>query len=163
LVYNLFEVAWHGHLASFRIPGGEAPSAPSWANLRWSNFVANANMLIESNLCERRGSSAVWWGKMPTFSPDEERQPMLEELVLLALCFLVAVMGLTVVALEAISGRIFSLDGLWLCLISLTLAAVFGGNVAWSFYTGEAQQMLRHSRKASTPHNTSDKKQATTA
>ena len=61
---------------------------------------------------------------------------MLEGLVLLALCFLVAVMGLAVVALEAISGRIFSIDGLWLSLITLTLAAVFGGNLAWSFYTG---------------------------
>ena len=88
---------------------------------------------------------------------------MLEELVLLAFCFLLAVMGLTVVALEVISGRIFSIDGLWLCLLSLVLAAVFGGNLAWSFYTGEAQQMLRHFLKASPPHNTSDKKQATTA
>ncbi len=72
---------------------------------------------------------------------------MLEGMVLLALCFLVAVMGMAVVALEAMSGRIFLIDGLWLSLISLTLAAVFGGNLAWSFYTGEAQRMLRHFRK----------------
>ena len=36
---------------------------------------------------------------------------MLEGLVLLALCFLVAVMGVAAVALEAISGRIFLIDG----------------------------------------------------
>ena len=74
---------------------------------------------------------------------------MLEEVVLLAFCLLVTVMGLAVVALEAISGRVFSIDGLWVSLISLTLAAVFGGNLAWSFYTGEAQRMLRHFRKGS--------------
>ena len=83
---------------------------------------------------------------------------MLEELVLLAICLLVAVMGLAVVALEAMSGRIFLIDGLWLSLISLTLAAVFGGNIAWSFYTGEAQQLLRHFRKGSEADNASDKK-----
>jgi len=88
---------------------------------------------------------------------------MLEGLVLLALCFLVAVMALVVVALEAISGRIFLIDGLWLSLISLTLAAVFGGNLAWSFYTGEAQRMLRHFRNGSKPDNASDKKQPTAA
>ena len=88
---------------------------------------------------------------------------MLEELVLLAICLLVAVMGLAVVALEAISGRIFSIDGLWLSLISLTLAAVFGGSLAWSFYSGEAQQMLRHFRKGAEPDNASDKKQSTLA
>ena len=93
------------------------------------------------------------------FRSGEERQPLLEELVLLAFCFLVAVMGLVVVALETISGRIFSIDGLWLSLISLTLAAVFGGNIAWSFYTGEAQQMLHHFRKGSKPDNASEKKQ----
>jgi hypothetical protein len=97
------------------------------------------------------------------FSSGEERQPLLEGLVLLALCFLVAVMGVAVVALEAMSGRIFSIDGLWLSLISLTLAAVFGGNLAWSFYTGEAQRMLRHFRKGSEPDNASDKKQPTAA
>jgi len=96
-------------------------------------------------------------------SSGEEPQPLLEGLVLLALCFLVAVMGLAVVAWEAISGRILSIDGLWLSLISLTLAAVFGGNLAWSFYTGEAQQVLRDLRKGSGPDIASDKKQPTKA
>ena len=86
---------------------------------------------------------------------------MLEEVLQLAFCFLVTVIGLAIVAWEAISGRIFLIDGLWLSLISLTLAAVFGGNLAWSFYTGEAQQMLRHFRKGSEPDEASDKKQPT--
>jgi hypothetical protein len=55
--------------------------------------------------------------------------------------YLLAALGLAVVAWEAMSGRIFSIDGPWLSLISLALAAAFGGNLAWSFYTGEVQQM----------------------
>jgi hypothetical protein len=47
--------------------------------------------------------------------------------------------------------------------ISLTLAAVFGGNLAWSFYTGEAQQMLRHFRKGSAPDDASDEERRTRA
>lgn len=87
----------------------------------------------------------------------EERQPLFEEVVLLAFCSLMTVTGLAVVALEVISGRAFSIDGLWLSLISLTLAAVFGGNLAWSFYTGAAQRMLRHFRKGSEPDAAVDK------
>jgi len=76
---------------------------------------------------------------------------MFEELVLSLFCLLVTVTGLAVVLWEAISGRAFSIDGLWLTLISLTLAAVFGGSLAWSFYTGEAQRMLRDFRKGWAP------------
>jgi len=83
---------------------------------------------------------------------------MLEEVVLLAFCFLVTLFGLAVAAMELISGSVFSMDGLWLTLISLTLAAVFGGNLAWSFYTGEAQQMLRRFRQGSEPDKASDEK-----
>jgi hypothetical protein len=54
---------------------------------------------------------------------------------------LTGALGLAVVAWEASSGRILSIDGLWLSLISLSLSAVFGGNLTWSFYTGEVQQM----------------------
>jgi hypothetical protein len=86
---------------------------------------------------------------------------MLEELVLLAFCFLVALTGLAVVAFEVISGRFLSMDGLWLSLISLTLAAVFGGNLAWSFYTGKARQMLRHFRKGSAPEDAPEKNSPT--
>ncbi len=86
---------------------------------------------------------------------------MLEGVVLLAFCFLAALIGLAVVAIELISGDIFSMDGLWLSLISLTLAAVFGGNLVWSFYAGEAQQLLRNFRRRSVPDQASaEKRQA---
>lgn len=86
---------------------------------------------------------------------------MLEELVLLAFCFVVVVAGLAVVAFEVVSGRILSMDGMWLSLISLTLAALFGANLAWSFYTGEAQQRLSHFRKGSAPDDSPDKNRLT--
>jgi hypothetical protein len=88
---------------------------------------------------------------------------MLEELVLLAFCFLAALTGLAVAAWEAISGRVFSIDGLSVTLISLTLAAVFGGNLAWSFCTGEAHQTLRNLRKGHEPKDASEKKRPTPA
>ena len=74
---------------------------------------------------------------------------MFEELALAAFCILAAVLGLAVALWEVISGRVFDMDGLWLTLISLTLAAVFGGAIAWSFYTGEGRQMLLQLRKGS--------------
>jgi hypothetical protein len=82
---------------------------------------------------------------------------MFEELILSIFCLLVTVIGLAVALWEAINGRVFSIDGLWLTLISLTLAGVFGGNLAWSFHTGEAQQMLRDFRKGSAPKAAPDK------
>lgn len=72
---------------------------------------------------------------------------MLEEVVLLAFCALVALLGLALVLWEAASGRLFSMDGLWLTLISLTMAVVFGGNVAWSVYNGDVERILNHFRK----------------
>ena len=72
---------------------------------------------------------------------------MLEELLLIVLCLLATVAGLAVAAWEVVSGRVFDMDGLWLTLISLTLAGVFGAALAWPFYTGEGQQMLRNLRK----------------
>ena len=72
---------------------------------------------------------------------------MLEELALTGFCILAAVVGLAIAVWEAVSGRIFDIDGLWLTLISLTLAGVFGGALAWSFYTGEGLQMLGRLQK----------------
>jgi hypothetical protein len=82
---------------------------------------------------------------------------MFEDLLLSAFCFLVAVIGLAIAVWEVTSGRILSIDGLWLTLISLTLAAAFGSNLAWSFYTGEAQQMVRDLRKGSAPKDAGEK------
>ena len=84
---------------------------------------------------------------------------MFEELVLAGFCLLATLVGLAIAAWEVISGRAFSMDGLWFTLISLTLAGVFGGALAWSFYTGDGQQMLRHFRKVSASKEGSDKSQ----
>ena len=86
---------------------------------------------------------------------------MFEELVLSLFCLLAAVLGLAVAVWEAISGRVFDMDGLWLTLIGLTLAAVFGGSLAWSFYNGEGQQMLRQFRKGPASKDASEKNSPT--
>jgi len=83
---------------------------------------------------------------------------MFEEVVLLACCALIAVAGLAVAVWEATTGRLFSMDGLWLTLISLTLAVVFGGNVAWSVYNGDVQKVLRHFRKRPVESPAAEKK-----
>jgi len=74
---------------------------------------------------------------------------MFEELTLAGFCLLATLVGLAIAAWEVISGRVFNIDGLWFTLISLTLSAVFGGALAWSFYTGDGQAMLRHLKKGS--------------
>ena len=71
---------------------------------------------------------------------------MIEDVALLVFCFILAVGGLATVAWGLATGRSFSIDGLWLTLISLTVTVVFGGNIAWSIYTGELQRIL-HSGK----------------
>jgi hypothetical protein len=68
---------------------------------------------------------------------------MLEDTLLLAFCFILAVGGMTTVVWELVTGRFLNIDGLWLTLISLTITVVFGGNIAWSIYTGELQRILR--------------------
>lgn len=82
---------------------------------------------------------------------------MFEELLLTVFCLLATVTGLGVAAWEVISGRVFDMDGLWLTLISLALAAVFGGAFAWSFHDGELQAMLRQFRKGSASKAAPDK------
>ena len=68
---------------------------------------------------------------------------MIEDIFLLVFCPILAVGGLATVVWGVATGRFFTIDGLWLALISLTLSAVFGGNIAWSIYTGELQRILR--------------------
>ena len=81
---------------------------------------------------------------------------MLEDISLFVFCFILAIGGLATVVWGVVTGRFFTIDGLWLALISLTLAAVFGGNIAWSIYTGELQRILREHRKESSPSNAAD-------
>lgn len=85
---------------------------------------------------------------------------MFEDIALLAFCVGLAIMGLAAVVWELATGRFFNIDGLWLTLISLTLAAVFGGNIAWSIYTGEFQRILHESRKRASPGEAADQSTA---
>jgi hypothetical protein len=71
---------------------------------------------------------------------------MIEDLILLAFCFILAVGGLATVVWGVATGRFFTIDGLWLALISLTLSVVFGGNIAWSMYTGELKAVLHQNK-----------------
>lgn len=89
------------------------------------------------------------------FPPAGDRAVILEDVFLMAFCFLLAFGGLGLVAWELATGRLFSIDGLWLTLISLSLATVFGGNIAWSIYTGEMQALLRGLRKGASADESS--------
>ena len=83
---------------------------------------------------------------------------MFEEVLLLAFCSLVGLMGLAVFLWEAASGRLFSIDSLTLTFISLTLAVIFGGNVGWSVHTGDVQRILNHLRKHAAENEATEKK-----
>jgi len=67
---------------------------------------------------------------------------MIEDIILLVFCFILAVGGLALFAWEIATHRFTTIDGLWLALISLTVSAVFGGNIAWSIYKGELRRIL---------------------
>jgi hypothetical protein len=81
---------------------------------------------------------------------------MFEDVFILVFCFILAIGGLATVVWGIATGRFFTIDGLWLALISLTLSAVFGGNIAWSIHTGEFQRILREWRKGSSPSGAPD-------
>jgi len=86
----------------------------------------------------------------------EGRGTMFEDIFLLVFCLVLAIGGLATVVWGLVTGRFFTIDGLWLALISLTLSAVFGGNIAWSIYTGELPRILHASRKGSSPSGAAD-------
>jgi hypothetical protein len=71
---------------------------------------------------------------------------MVEDMLLIVFCALLAIGGISTFFWEAATGRIFDMDGLWLTLISLTIAAVFGGNIAWMIYTGDLKAILHRSK-----------------
>jgi len=72
---------------------------------------------------------------------------MFETILLLAFCLLVGLIALAVCVYLAVSGLLFTLDGLLLVLICLTIGGIFVLNVAWSVYTGELKKVLEHLRK----------------
>jgi len=76
---------------------------------------------------------------------------MFESILLLAFCLLVGLIAVAVCGYLAVSHLLFTLDGLLLAVISLTIGGIFVLNVAWSVYTGELKQLLaqRHKKPAS--------------
>ncbi len=57
-------------------------------------------------------------------------------------CLLVAAGAAGVSAWVVVAGQLFTLDGLALVLVSLSIAAFFVGNTAWAVYTGEIRELL---------------------
>lgn len=82
---------------------------------------------------------------------------MLESLLLLAFCLIAGLIAVAVCGYLLVSGQLFSLDGLLLALISLTMGGIFVLNVGWSVYTGELKQMLEQRNKKSASSEPSDK------
>lgn len=72
---------------------------------------------------------------------------MFETILLLAFCLLIGLIALAVCVYLAMSGLLFTVGGLFLALISLTIGGLFILNVVWSIYTGELRHVLDHLRK----------------
>ncbi len=88
----------------------------------------------------------------------KEQEFMLADFVVLVVCGLLALGALGVIVWEGIAGRLLSMDGLDLTLISLTFLVIFGGNLAWSIHSGEAQTLLRNLQKKSAEDTSSDQR-----
>jgi hypothetical protein len=80
---------------------------------------------------------------------------MLQAAILLAVCLLIGLIAIAICAWVAISGRLFTMGGLLIVAISLTVAAFFVGNLAWSLHTGEVREILNQLRSGE-PGATSD-------
>ena len=89
----------------------------------------------------------------------KEQNSMLETLLLLGFCLLVGLLSLAVCAYLAATHLLFTLDGIVLAIISLTIGGIFVLNVGWSVYTGELKRLMakneRKSDSAEPPSNPS--------
>jgi hypothetical protein len=74
---------------------------------------------------------------------------MLESLLLFAACLLIGLIALAVCVYLAVTGALFTMDGMVVALIALTIGGVFVLNVVWSVWTGELRQILDRLRKKS--------------
>ena len=74
---------------------------------------------------------------------------MLQSVLLLAFCLFMGLLSLAVCIWVALTGQLFTLDGLLLVAISLTMGGFFMGNFAWSVYTGEVPEILNNLRSPS--------------
>jgi hypothetical protein len=59
------------------------------------------------------------------------------------LCSIVVLGALGIIVWVVATGVFLTLDGLLLTVTCLVFALAFGGNVAWSLHTGEAQSILK--------------------
>jgi predicted membrane chloride channel (bestrophin family) len=71
---------------------------------------------------------------------------MLQAILIHVFCLLVGLGALAVCAWVAATGQLFTLDGLLMVAVSLSIAAFFVGNTAWAVYTGEIPELLRQLR-----------------
>jgi len=79
----------------------------------------------------------------------KEQTPILQSVLLLAFCLFMGLLSLAVCIWVALTGQLFTLDGLLLVAISLSVGGLFMGNLAWSVYTGEAKEILNNLRSPS--------------
>jgi len=70
----------------------------------------------------------------------------------LFLCSVIALGALGIIVWVLASGLLLTLDGLLLTMTCLVLALAFGGNVAWSLWTGEAKSILKELLKSPKRH-----------
>ena len=87
---------------------------------------------------------------------DNKRSALLQELLLLGFCVLIGLVALAVCVYVAAIGSLFTLDGLLLIVISLTIGGLFMLIVGWSAYTGELQALLNELRKKPASDESSD-------
>jgi hypothetical protein len=84
---------------------------------------------------------------------SSEKKTAWESATLLILCSLVALGALGIIVWVVATGMFPTLDGLLLTAACLVFALAFGGNVAWSFHTCEAQSILKELSKSSKEHS----------
>jgi hypothetical protein len=75
---------------------------------------------------------------------------MRETIALAALCLLIALASLGIAVWTAVSGSLFTLDGLLLVSICLLLATVFGGCFLWFAYDAGWLKLLKRPSAAGT-------------
>ena len=81
---------------------------------------------------------------------------MLQSVLLLAFCLFMGLVSLAACVWVALSGQLFTLDGLLLVAISLSIGGLFMGNLAWSVYTGEVREVLDNLRSQSKKTDTAE-------
>jgi len=86
---------------------------------------------------------------------------VLQAALLLLVCLVVGLVSVAACAWVALSGQMFTMDGLLLIAIALFIGGLFVGNVLWSVRQGEAREVLnalrRKGAEAAPPESSSEK------